>query len=59
MSIVDFNKALTHSECQVIARLTKPNHIQAFLDELVYSADVFRQFRTVSLNFDEMEVAFE
>jgi hypothetical protein len=40
MSAVEaFEQALSHSERQVVARLTKPREIQAFLDELPYSAE--------------------
>jgi hypothetical protein len=40
MSTVEaFDEALTNSERQVLARLTTPRKIQAFLDELTYSAD--------------------
>ncbi|MDZ7261402.1 MAG: hypothetical protein ONB05_04780 [candidate division KSB1 bacterium] len=34
-----FDQALTNSECQIMARLTTPNAIQTFLDELPYSAE--------------------
>ena len=34
-----FDKALTESERQVIARLTTPGKIQTFLDQLTYSAE--------------------
>jgi len=40
MSAVEaFEKALSHSERQVVARLTTARDIQAFLDELPYSAE--------------------
>jgi hypothetical protein len=40
MSAIEaFEQALTHSERQVVARLTTPRDIQAFLDELTYSAE--------------------
>jgi len=40
MSAVEvFEQALSHSERQVVARLTTPRDIQAFLDELPYSAE--------------------
>jgi hypothetical protein len=40
MSTVEaFDEALTNSERQVLARLTTPRKIQAFLDELTYSAE--------------------
>jgi hypothetical protein len=38
-AIESFEQALTHSERQVIAPLTTPYDIQAFLDELSYSAE--------------------
>lgn len=42
MSIVDaFLQALTGSERKIMARLTTPDKIQTFLDELTYSADSF------------------
>jgi hypothetical protein len=37
--IESFEKALSHSECQVVASLTTPYDIQAFLDGLSYSAE--------------------
>jgi len=40
MSAIEaFEQALSHSERQVVARLTTPRDIQAFLDELPYSAE--------------------
>jgi hypothetical protein len=40
MSIVeDFNQALTKSERQIIAQLTTPSKIQAFLDQFPYSTE--------------------
>lgn len=40
MSAVEaFEQALSHSERQAVARLTRPRDIQAFLDELPYSAE--------------------
>jgi hypothetical protein len=40
MSAIEaFEQALTNSERQVVARLTTPRDIQAFLDELTYSAE--------------------
>ena len=38
-TIEDFDQALTKSERQVMAQLTTPNKIQAFLDKLTYSVD--------------------
>jgi hypothetical protein len=38
-TIEDFDQALTKSERQVMAQLTTPSKIQAFLDKLTYSVD--------------------
>ncbi len=44
ISIENFNLALTQFERRTLERLTSPSLIQAFLDETVYSAEVFYRY---------------
>jgi hypothetical protein len=49
-TIEDFDQALTKSERQVMAQLTTPSKIQAFLDNLTYSVDANYRLSTACLS---------